>query len=258
MTHLNVNARPGPSIDPGTIARAAVAFLLALAAPAVSLLPALTTGLRGTGAAVSFPHGYAATVATTLAVTAAAGAAGALIARRAALAAIPLALVWWALAGLGVTLAGLALGHPGLAGWGIVLLAAAVAGAAAGLPLAARPGPRGPDAAAPLGPTVANPDLYPCPPRRNAMRTAALAIAAITAVVVVAEAVSIASASPTAGPSTAKSTTLTFDVVFSPFSPVAANNAVTRTLPSRWATRSSLTTSSSCGASTWATMCSPA
>jgi hypothetical protein len=56
------------------------------------------------------------------------------------------------------------------------------------------------------------------------MRKAALAIAAITAVVAVAGTVSIASASQAAGPSAAKSKTLTFDVVFSPFSPVAADN----------------------------------
>ena len=31
---------------------------LALAAPATSRLPALTTGLRGTGTAISFPHGF--------------------------------------------------------------------------------------------------------------------------------------------------------------------------------------------------------
>jgi hypothetical protein len=43
VTNLNTKARPIPA----TIVGAAVAFLLALAAPAVSLLPALTTGLRG-------------------------------------------------------------------------------------------------------------------------------------------------------------------------------------------------------------------
>jgi pimeloyl-ACP methyl ester carboxylesterase len=35
-----------------------LALALALAAPATSLLPALTTGLRGTGTAISFPHGF--------------------------------------------------------------------------------------------------------------------------------------------------------------------------------------------------------
>jgi len=37
---------------------APLALALALAAPATSLLPALTTGLRGTGTAISFPHGF--------------------------------------------------------------------------------------------------------------------------------------------------------------------------------------------------------
>ncbi len=56
------------------------------------------------------------------------------------------------------------------------------------------------------------------------MRTTALAIAAITAVAAVAGTVSIASASQTAQPGAATSTTLSFDVVFSPFTLVAANN----------------------------------
>ncbi len=38
--------------------RAPLALALALAAPATSRLPALTTGLRGTGTAISFPHGF--------------------------------------------------------------------------------------------------------------------------------------------------------------------------------------------------------
>ena len=58
---------------------------------------------------------------------------------RAGLAAIPLGLALWAVIGLAVTLAGASLGHHAhLIGWGIALMAATVAGAAAGLPLAAR------------------------------------------------------------------------------------------------------------------------
>ena len=103
-------------------------MLLALTAPAVSLLPALTTGPRGSGPAVSFPHGYAVTLIATVAVTAAACALGGFISRRAGLMTIPFGLGLWAVAGLGVTAAGLSLGHADLAGWGIVLLTAAAAG----------------------------------------------------------------------------------------------------------------------------------
>jgi hypothetical protein len=59
------------------------------------------------------------------------------------------------------------------------------------------------------------------------MRKTALAIAAIAAITVVAAvagSVSIASASQTAVPSAAKSTTLTFGVVFSPHMLIAAND----------------------------------
>ena len=57
---------------------AGIALVLALAAPALSPLPALAAGLRGTRTAISFPHGFA----TALLVTAAACAAGAWFARR--------------------------------------------------------------------------------------------------------------------------------------------------------------------------------
>lgn len=120
------------------VAGACAALLLALAAPAVSLLPALTTGLRGSAPAVSFPHGYAVMLIATVAVTAAACALGGFISGRAGLVTIPLGLGLWAIAGLGVTVAGLSLGHAHLADWGIALLAAAAAGAGAGLPVAAR------------------------------------------------------------------------------------------------------------------------
>ena len=42
---------------PGWPLRAPLALALALAVPATSRLPALITGLRGTGTAISFPHG---------------------------------------------------------------------------------------------------------------------------------------------------------------------------------------------------------
>jgi hypothetical protein len=56
------------------------------------------------------------------------------------------------------------------------------------------------------------------------MRKIALASAAAALVLGLAGVVAIAAASQAAEPSTAKSKTLTFDVVFSPFTPIAANN----------------------------------
>jgi uncharacterized membrane protein YbhN (UPF0104 family) len=77
-------------------------------------------------------------------VTVVACAAGALLARRAALLAIPLGLALWLIIGLAILVAGLALAnHTHLAQWGIALLAAVAAGAATGLPLAARRAGRG-------------------------------------------------------------------------------------------------------------------
>jgi hypothetical protein len=143
MTRTDPQPRAAQATHTPAMAARAAALLLALAAPAVSLLPALTTGLHGSGAAVSFPHGLAVTLITTVAVTAVACALGAVIAGRAGLLLIPAGLVWWAILGLGVTLAGIALSHTHLTQWGIVLLAAVAAGLAAGLPLAAlRPRPR--------------------------------------------------------------------------------------------------------------------
>jgi hypothetical protein len=116
-----------------------VAALLAVTAPAVSFLPALTTNVHGSGAKVTFPHGYPLMLGVTIAVTMTACAAGALVAKRAALLAIPAGLALWAVIGLAVIIAGLDLGnHAHLAEWGIALIAAAAAGAAVGLPLAAR------------------------------------------------------------------------------------------------------------------------
>jgi len=77
MTRTDPQPRAAQATHTPAMAARAAALLLALAAPAVSLLPALTTGLHGSGAAVSFPHGLAVTLITTVAVTAAACALGA-------------------------------------------------------------------------------------------------------------------------------------------------------------------------------------
>jgi hypothetical protein len=139
MTDVDTTTRAARTAAPRPLARAAVAALLALAAPAVSFLPALTTNIHGSGAAVTFPHGYPVMLIVTVVVTAVACALGALIAGRAALVAIPLGLALWAIIGFAVTLAGASLSrHAHLTGWGIALMAAAAAGAATGLTLAAR------------------------------------------------------------------------------------------------------------------------
>jgi hypothetical protein len=119
-----------------TFGRVAVATLLALAAPAVSLL--LTDGISGSGASITFPAGYPATVIITVLVTAMASALGAEIAGRAGFAAIRFALAWWAVISFAVTATGVSLDHAKVTQLGIVVLAAAVAGMAVGLPLAAR------------------------------------------------------------------------------------------------------------------------
>jgi len=139
MTNVETRTRAARTPVPRTLAAAAVAMLLALAAPAVSFLPALTTSIHGSGAAVTFPRGYPVMVIVTIAVTAVACALGALVAGRAGLVAIPLGLAPWAVAGLALILAGASLGHHAhLIDWGIALMAATVAGAATGLPLSAR------------------------------------------------------------------------------------------------------------------------
>ena len=139
MTNIETRTRAARTPAPRTLSAAAVAMLLALAAPAVSFLPALTTSIHGSGAAVTFPRGYPVMVIVTIAVTAVACALGALVAGRAGLVAIPLGLAPWAVAGLALILAGASLGHHAhLIDWGIALMAATVAGAATGLPLSAR------------------------------------------------------------------------------------------------------------------------
>ena len=125
----------------GTVIRGFVAFLLALAAPAVALLPAFAAGFSNPGDKrdlVTFPHGFAVLLIVALAVTAAVCAVAGYVGKRAALFAIPFALFWWAISGLGVLVAGIVLGHSHTAEWGVVLLAAAVVGALAGLLIAAR------------------------------------------------------------------------------------------------------------------------
>ncbi len=117
-------------------ARVTVAALLVLAAPAVSFL--LTTGVLGSGASIRFPAGYAVTLIVTVLVTVAASALGARIAGRAGFAAIRVVLAWWAVISFAVTVAGVSLGRAHLTELGIAILAAALAGMAVGLPLAAR------------------------------------------------------------------------------------------------------------------------
>lgn len=119
------------------------AVLMTLAAPAVATWGALTTGLNGTSPAVAFPHGYAVTLAVTVVVTALAAALAAITAGRAALVTIPVSLGIWATIGLSVVAAGIQLGHAGLTGWGVVLLAASVIATAVGTLLAARRGRAG-------------------------------------------------------------------------------------------------------------------
>ena len=104
MTDVDTPTRATRTSAPSTLARAAGATLLALAAPAVSFLPALTTDIHGSGAAVRFPHGYAVMLIVTVVVTAVACALGALIAGRAGLVAITLGLAVWLVIGLAVLL----------------------------------------------------------------------------------------------------------------------------------------------------------
>ena len=132
------DSRPRAAGESGAIvvARVTVATLLVLAAPAVSFL--LTTGIRGSGTSIRFPAGYAVMLIVTVLVTVAASALGARIAGRAGFAAIRCVLAWWAVISFAVTVAGISLGHAPLTKLGIAILAAAVAGMAVGLPLAAR------------------------------------------------------------------------------------------------------------------------
>jgi hypothetical protein len=136
MTNADSRIRAFGVSGVSVFARATVATLLALAAPAVSFL--LTTGIRGSGASIKFPHGYATVVIVTVLVTAAASALGGWIAGRAGFAAIRFVFAWWAVISFAVTAAGISLDRVRLTELGIAVLAAAVAGLAAGLPVAAR------------------------------------------------------------------------------------------------------------------------
>jgi uncharacterized phage protein gp47/JayE len=114
---------------PSSLTRAAAATLLALAAPAVSFLPAFTTGIHGTGATIAFPQQYAVMLAVTVVATVVACALGALIAGRAGLVAIPAGLSLWMVTGFGLAVAGISLGqHAHLTELGIAIMAAVLAG----------------------------------------------------------------------------------------------------------------------------------
>jgi hypothetical protein len=140
MQHLESAAPPAAHPLSARWARVSAAVVLCLAGPAVSLAGVLTTGLSGTAAAVSFPHGYGVTLVATAAATILAAILAALIAHRDALVAIPATLGLWFAIGVAAGVAGVKLSHPGLAHWGVAVMAASVAGAAAGMLLAATAG----------------------------------------------------------------------------------------------------------------------
>jgi hypothetical protein len=136
MTHPDSRTRAAGGSRVIVLARVTVATLLVLAAPAVCFL--LTAGIRGSGTSIRFPAGYPAMVIVTVLVTVAASALGAWIAGRAGFKAIRFVLAWWAVISFAVTVAGVSLDRVHLTQLGIAILAAALAGIAAGLPLAAR------------------------------------------------------------------------------------------------------------------------
>ena len=138
MQHLESAAPPVTHSSSARWVRVSAAVALCLAGPAVSFAGVLTAGLSGTAAAVTFPPGYGVTLAATAAATIAAAVLAALIARRDALVAIPATMGLWFAVGVAAGIAGVKLSHPGLAHWGIVLIAASVTGAATGILLAAR------------------------------------------------------------------------------------------------------------------------
>jgi hypothetical protein len=140
MQHLESAAPSLPQSSSARWVRVSAAVALCLAGPAVSFAGVLTTGLSGTATAVRFPPGYGVTLVTAAAATILAAVMAALIARRDALVAIPAALGLWFVVGMGAGIAGAELGHPGLAHWGAVVIAASVTGAAAGMLMAARRG----------------------------------------------------------------------------------------------------------------------
>ena len=146
MQHLESAARP-PAQAPlaGWMSRSSwirrsAAILLSLAAPAVSLATAFTTGLSGTAPAVRFPPGFWVTLVVTTAVTTLAAALAGHLARRDARVITPVTLGIWAITGAAAFSAGRHLGHAGLAQWGVLTVVASLTGTAAGVVLAA---PRG-------------------------------------------------------------------------------------------------------------------
>ena len=138
MQHLESAVPPIAHPSYARSIRATAAVALCLAGPAVSFAGVLTTGLSGTAAAVTFPAGYGVTMAATAAATTLAAVLAVLIARRDALVMISAVLGLWLVVGVGAGVAGLALSHPGLAHWGIVIIAASITGAVAGVIQGAR------------------------------------------------------------------------------------------------------------------------
>jgi hypothetical protein len=136
MTHLDSRTRAAGGSAAIVLARVTVATLLVLAAPAVAFL--LTTGLVGPDKSIHFAAGYPVMLIVTVLVTVAASALGGQIAGRAGFAAIRFVLAWWAVISFAVIVAGVSLDRVHLTQLGIAVLAAALAGIAAGLPLAAR------------------------------------------------------------------------------------------------------------------------
>jgi hypothetical protein len=135
MTDLDSRTRAAGGSRALVLARVTVATLLVLAAPAVAFL--LTAGIAGPDKSMHFPAGYPVMVIVTVLVTVAASMLGAWIAGRAGFAAIRCVLAWWAVISFAVTVAGVSLDRVHLTELGIAILAAALAGIAAGLPLAA-------------------------------------------------------------------------------------------------------------------------
>lgn len=134
---MNVDSGPQARVSVASVfARVTVATLLALAAPAVSLL--LTNGISGSGASIRFPAGYPVTLIVTILVTVIASAVAARISGRAGFTAIRCVLAWWAIISFAVIVASVSLGHALLTELGIAILAATLAGMAVGLPLAVR------------------------------------------------------------------------------------------------------------------------
>jgi hypothetical protein len=118
--------------------RGTAAVVLTLAAPAVSLAEAFTTGLTGTAPAVRFPPCYWVTLLVTTAVTTLAAALAAHLARQDARVITPVTLGIWAITGAAAFGAGRQLSHTGLAQWGVLTVVASLTGIATGVVLAAR------------------------------------------------------------------------------------------------------------------------